>query len=115
MLVILGPLFALTDIILGIFVWVMIATVVMSWLISFNIVNTSNRAVYLITDILYRLTEPLLVPIRRFLPNLQSHRFWVESEKRWVRLRVSRKGMRIIDKLGIESVLKKIRARGEKI
>jgi len=68
--VILGPLFALTDIILGIFVWVMIATVVMSWLISFNIVNTSNRAVYLITDILYRLTEPLLVPIRRFLPNL---------------------------------------------
>ena len=54
-------------------------------------------------------------PRRRFLPNLHSHRFWVESEKRWVRLRVSRKGMRIIDKLGIESVLKKIRARGEKI
>ena len=52
---------------------------------------------------------------RRFLPNLHSHRFWVESEKRWVRLRVSRKGMRIIDKLGIESVLKKIRTRGEKI
>ena len=52
---------------------------------------------------------------RRFLPNLHSHRFWVESEKRWVRLRVSGKGMRIIDKLGIESVLKKIRARGEKI
>ena len=52
---------------------------------------------------------------RRFLPNLHSHRFWVESEKRWVRLRVSCKGMRIIDKLGIESVLKKIRARGEKI
>ncbi len=52
---------------------------------------------------------------RRFLPNLHSHRFWVESEKRWVRLRVSSKGMRIIDKLGIESVLKKIRARGEKI
>ena len=52
---------------------------------------------------------------RRFLPNLHSHRFWVENEKRWVRLRVSRKGMRIIDKLGIESVLKKIRARGEKI
>lgn len=52
---------------------------------------------------------------RRFLPNLHSHRFWVESEKRWVRLRVSRKGMRIIDKLGIESVLKKIRARGEKV
>jgi large subunit ribosomal protein L28 len=52
---------------------------------------------------------------RRFLPNLHSHRFWVESERRWVRLRVSTKGMRIIDKLGIESVLKKIRARGEKV
>lgn len=52
---------------------------------------------------------------RRFLPNLQSHRFWVESEKRWVRLRVSTKGMRIIDKLGIEPVLEQIRARGEKV
>ena len=52
---------------------------------------------------------------RRFLPNLHSHRFWVESEKRWVRLRVSTKGMRIIDKLGIEPVLEQIRARGEKV
>lgn len=52
---------------------------------------------------------------RRFLPNLQSHRFWVESEKRWVRLRVSTKGMRIIDKLGIEPVLEQIRARGDKV
>jgi large subunit ribosomal protein L28 len=42
---------------------------------------------------------------RRFLPNLHYHRFWVESEKRWVRLRVSTKGMRIIDKNGIDSVL----------
>lgn len=52
---------------------------------------------------------------RRFLPNLHSHRFWVESEQRWVRLRVSTKGMRIIDKLGIENVLKTIRKRGEKV
>ena len=52
---------------------------------------------------------------RRFLPNLHAHRFWVESEQRWVRLRVSTKGMRIIDKLGIENVLKKIRKRGEKV
>jgi len=52
---------------------------------------------------------------RRFLPNLQSHRFWVESEKRWVRLRVSKKGLRIIDKNGIEQVLAGIRARGEKV
>ncbi|WP_221793756.1 50S ribosomal protein L28 [Oceanobacter mangrovi] len=51
---------------------------------------------------------------RRFLPNLQYHRFWVESEKRFVRLRVSAKGMRIIDKKGIDSVLAELRARGEK-
>lgn len=49
---------------------------------------------------------------RRFCPNLQSHRFWVESEKRFVKLRVSTKGMRIIDKLGIDSVLSDIRSRG---
>ena len=52
---------------------------------------------------------------RRFLPNLQSHRFWVESENRFVKLRLSAKGMRIIDKKGIDSVLTDIRARGEKI
>jgi large subunit ribosomal protein L28 len=52
---------------------------------------------------------------RRFLPNLHDHRFWVEDEKRWVKLRVSSKGMRIIDKLGIASVLADIRARGEKV
>ncbi|HLV18658.1 MAG TPA: 50S ribosomal protein L28 [Pseudomonas sp.] len=52
---------------------------------------------------------------RRFLPNLQYHRFWVESEKRFVRLRVSAKGMRIIDKRGIDAVLSELRARGEKV
>ena len=52
---------------------------------------------------------------RRFLPNLHTHRFWVESEKRFVKLRVSTKGMRMIDKSGIESVLAEIRARGEKV
>ena len=51
---------------------------------------------------------------RRFEPNLHYHRFWVESEKRFVRLRVSSKGMRIIDKVGIEKVLTDLRARGEK-
>ncbi|AWB35726.1 50S ribosomal protein L28 [Orrella marina] len=50
---------------------------------------------------------------RRFLPNLQSHRFWVESENRWVRLRVSANAMRTIDKNGIDSVLADLRARGE--
>lgn len=51
---------------------------------------------------------------RRFLPNLSTHRFWVEAENRWVRLRVSSKGMRIIDKCGIDKVLSDMRARGEK-
>jgi large subunit ribosomal protein L28 len=52
---------------------------------------------------------------RRFLPNLHTHRFWVDGEKRFVTLRVSSKGMRIIDKKGIDSVLADLRARGEKI
>jgi large subunit ribosomal protein L28 len=52
---------------------------------------------------------------RRFLPNLQNRRFWVESENRWVRLRVSNAGLRIIDKLGIEAVLADMRARGTKV
>ena len=52
---------------------------------------------------------------RRFLPNLHTHRFWLESEKRFVKLRVSAKGMRIIDKKGIEQVLTDVRARGEKV
>jgi large subunit ribosomal protein L28 len=52
---------------------------------------------------------------RRFLPNLHSHRFWVESENRWVKLRVSTKGLRIIDKKGIDAVLADLRSRGEKV
>ncbi|HLP30523.1 MAG TPA: 50S ribosomal protein L28 [Geothrix sp.] len=52
---------------------------------------------------------------RRFLPNLQNHRFWVEGEKRFVSLRVSTAGMRLIDKKGIEAVLADLRARGEKV
>jgi large subunit ribosomal protein L28 len=50
---------------------------------------------------------------RRFLPNLQARRFWVESEKRWVSLRVSNAGLRMIDKKGIEAVLADLRAKGE--
>jgi large subunit ribosomal protein L28 len=52
---------------------------------------------------------------RRFLPNLQRHRFWVESEQRFVRLRLSTKAMRIIDKLGIDQVLADLRGRGIKV
>lgn len=52
---------------------------------------------------------------RRFLPNLHRQRFWLESEKRFVRLRVSHQGLRIIDKRGIEEIVKELRARGEKV
>ena len=52
---------------------------------------------------------------RRFLPNLQNKRFWVESEKRFVRLRISNKGLRIIDKHGIEKVLADLRADGQRV
>ena len=51
---------------------------------------------------------------RRFFPNLQSHRFWVESENRFVKLRVSTKGMRTIDKHGIDIILAELRACGHK-
>lgn len=52
---------------------------------------------------------------RRFLPNLHEQRFWVDSEKRFVRLRVSTNGIRTIDKLGIDAVLADMRKRGEKV
>ncbi|MBB72363.1 MAG: 50S ribosomal protein L28 [Legionellales bacterium] len=52
---------------------------------------------------------------RRFNVNLHTRRFWVETEKKFVKLRLSNKGLRIIDKLGIDAVLKKIRERGEKV
>lgn len=51
---------------------------------------------------------------RRFLPNLHTHKFWVASENRWIKLRISTKGMRIIDKNGIDSVVADLRKRGEK-
>ena len=52
---------------------------------------------------------------RRFLPNLHQQRFWLESEKRWVSLRVSGSGLRTIDKNGIESVVAELRARGVRV
>ena len=50
--------------------YIVIANVVLSWLIAFNVINTSNRFVYLILDFTYKMTEPILMRIRRFLPNL---------------------------------------------
>lgn len=52
---------------------------------------------------------------RRFLPNIQKHRYWVAEENRYVTLKISTRGMRTIDKLGIKAVLDMLRAQGEKI
>jgi YggT family protein len=68
--VILGPLLNVLQIALHLYIWVVIAAAIMSWLIAFGVVNTYNRVVYVINDFLYRMTEPALRPFRRFLPNL---------------------------------------------
>jgi large subunit ribosomal protein L28 len=52
---------------------------------------------------------------RRFLPNLQNKRFWLEGEKRWVRLRLSHKAMRTIDRDGIEKIVADLRAQGQRV
>jgi YggT family protein len=56
--------------IINLYVWLIILQVILSWLIAFNVINTSNRFVYLVGDFLYRVTEPVMRPIRRILPNL---------------------------------------------
>ncbi|MCE2510850.1 MAG: YggT family protein [Alphaproteobacteria bacterium] len=60
----------LIDTVIDIYIWLLIISVILSWLVAFNIVNTSNRIVYLIGDFLFRITEPALRPIRRILPSL---------------------------------------------
>lgn len=57
------------DILLDILIWVMIAQIIVSWLLAFNILNMSNRYVSMIANALYQLTDPLLRPIRRIIPN----------------------------------------------
>jgi YggT family protein len=57
-------------IVLQIYVWLLIAAAVLSWLVAFNVVNTRNQVVAMVGDFLYRITEPLLRPIRGFMPNL---------------------------------------------
>ncbi len=64
----LNPIVFLLYQVINIYIWLLIISVVMSWLVSFNIINASNRFVYMVGDFLNRITEPLLAPIRRFLP-----------------------------------------------
>ena len=62
----------LVDSVVYIYIWVLIINAVLSWLIAFNVLNTSNRLVYSLLDISYKMTDPFLKPIRNFLPNLGS-------------------------------------------
>lgn len=62
--------FNLLNTIITIYIWLLIASVVLSWLIAFNVVSTGNHVVYQLRDFLYRITEPLLRPIRNLLPSL---------------------------------------------
>ena len=60
----------LFDNIVTLYIWILIINAILSWLIAFNVLNTSNRLVYSLLDISYKMTDPLLRPIRNFLPNL---------------------------------------------
>ena len=60
----------LIDNVVSLYIWILFLAVIASWLINFNVINTSNRVVYMIVDTLYKLTEPALRPIRRLLPNM---------------------------------------------
>jgi YggT family protein len=64
------PLIGFIVLVIDLYIWVVIASAILSWLIAFNVVNTNNRFVYSVADMLYRVTEPALRPIRNILPNL---------------------------------------------
>jgi len=68
--VILGPFLRLVLTVIELYVWIVVIGVVMSWLIAFNVINTSNRFVYMVSDFVYKVTEPALRPIRNLLPVL---------------------------------------------
>ncbi|MEK9691505.1 MAG: YggT family protein [Rhodospirillaceae bacterium] len=69
-MIIIDPLFRILMIAIDLYIWLVIIGAILSWLVAFNVINTSNQLVYLILDFLYRITEPALRRIKRFLPNL---------------------------------------------
>ncbi|MFE0754446.1 YggT family protein [Inquilinus sp. NPDC058860] len=69
-MIVIDPIYQIIQLVLQMYVWVVIAAAILSWLVAFNVVNTRNQVVYQIGNALYRLTEPALRPIRRVLPNL---------------------------------------------
>src|SRR5215470_8429820 len=68
--IVLGPIIDIAIAIIRFYTWVVIAAAIMSWLVAFGVVNTYNRLVHTLNDFLYRITEPALRPLRRFIPNL---------------------------------------------
>ena len=70
--VIIVPLLHIILIIVDFYTWVIIASVILSWLIAFNVINSYNRFVFVINDFVKRATEPALTPIRRFLPSFSG-------------------------------------------
>ncbi len=62
------PVIELIDTIINLYIWALIVSAILSWLIAFNVINSHNRLVYTVGDFLYRITEPALRPIRRFVP-----------------------------------------------
>lgn len=71
-----APLIGFIVLVIDLYIWVVIASAILSWLVAFNVVNMNNRVVFTIADTLYRLTEPALRPIRNILPNLGRHRYF---------------------------------------
>ncbi len=68
--VVMVPVLGLLINVVGLYTWIVVIGVILSWLVHFRVMNTSNRFVYLVGDFIYRITEPALRPIRNFLPNL---------------------------------------------
>jgi hypothetical protein len=71
-----APLIGFIVLVIDLYIWVVIASAILSWLVAFNVVNMNNRVVFTIADTLDRLTEPALRPIRNILPNLGRHRYF---------------------------------------
>ena len=63
-------LILLLNSVINIYIWIVLGSVILSWLVAFNVVNTHNRFVFVIGDVLHKLTEPVLKPIRRLIPNI---------------------------------------------
>jgi len=68
--VVLIPFLQVVNVVIDLYIWVIVAGVILSWLTAFNVVNTQNKAVYMIGDFVYRITEPALRPIRRIMPDM---------------------------------------------